>query len=179
MTRSLRGIPSLPELPKLPPIGNRGPRKIRVPGVKVPLQSVEDPLTLARYQKEQTTFPGSLPEFMVFRWLEDHGYQPWLDFIFQSELLGGPSVFGGVKADFVLPGMLGGQGLLLRVQGLHWHYDSTEVQVKDARQRSMLEADGWVVVDVDEDAIYERLDWVMREALRGADHSRKTEQEGG
>lgn len=165
----------LPILPKVPSLGQR--LKMPTPPVaKTPATPGEDPLVLARIEMEASGIVATLPEWLVYRWLERHGFKANEDFFFQSSMYGGTQQYMGVVADFVLPGMIGSQGLVFRVQGLHWHYAKEEQKYHDLEQRLHLEADGWVVIDLDEDDVYERLEYIMPEALRGIDHSRSSRQ---
>jgi hypothetical protein len=144
------------------------------PVAKTPATKGEDPLVLARIEMQASDMVCTLPEWLVYKWLERHGLKADQDFFFQSSMYGGSTQYGGVIADFVLPGLIGSQGLVFRVQGLYWHYSKEDQKYHDLETRLHLEAGGWVVVDLDEDAIYERLESIMPDALKGIDHSRYT-----
>ena len=112
-------------------------------------------------------FPlASLPELVVYDWLSREEYQ----FTFQGEFGGGRKQKGGAVPDFVVN--WGGKGLVLRVQGEYWHTLPGQVE-KDYAQRLQMMGqyvNGLQVtsiVDVWEEPIYRRLDYVMRMAMAG------------
>lgn len=171
--------PSLPGLPKLPDLPSMGRRAAlpKAPATAAPKPPAAlDPLEAARAEMQQSGVTATLPEWMVYRWLLAHGLREVGDFVFQSSQLGGRIHLGGAVADFTLPHLVGAAGLALRVQGLYWHYSTQDEIDKGVTQKAALEAQGWTVIDLDEDDCYERLDYIMQEALKGVDHSRLTRE---
>lgn len=77
---------------------------------------------------------------------------------------------GGLVADFILPKML--PPMVLRVQGLAWHYGAFADPQKDQQQKDQLTNMGYQVIDLDEDDVNERLNYVMTRAMEGIDISR-------
>ncbi len=156
---SLPKLPSIKDMPGLPR-KPRGPRALRgLTAAPTVLESNQPP-------EKPATFQGTLPEWRVYWWLQKHGYE----FDFQSSLLGGRIELGGQVADFLLPNEL--PPMIIRVQGLAWHYGFRGDIPKDQKAKDILEGMGYRVIDVDEDDVNERLDYVMVRAMRGEDISR-------
>lgn len=115
----------------------------------------------------QGRFPlASLPELVVYDWLEKGKHQ----FTFQGEFGGGRQLRGGAVPDFVVN--WGGRGLVLRVQGEYWHSLPGQVERDMVQRMQMLGqyVNGLqvaAVVDVWEQDIYKRRDYVMKMALAG------------
>jgi len=125
-------------------------RKISTERIAVRKQApgkVEDPLEKAALQG----VPGTLPERIVWKWLEDEGrlYEA------QYAELGGRWYAGGAVVDFVLYD-LGERPVALRVQGDYWHgLGFPDRQARDDEQAIRLTARGYVVVDLWEGELYE------------------------
>jgi very-short-patch-repair endonuclease len=93
---------------------------------------------------------ASLPERIVWAWLERENYIYWRQEIF----FGGRGFVGGAVVDFIVLG-LAGQIVALRVQGSFWHGPlHPDRQALDDEQAARLRADGYLVVDLWEDEIY-------------------------
>lgn len=95
---------------------------------------------------------GSPSEYKVFRWLESKGLTAGVDFIFQSDRMGGISHIGNAKIHFLIYA----SKLALRVQGYEWPNLSKKAHSLDVIQRVIWEGKGYTVLDllareVDED----------------------------
>jgi very-short-patch-repair endonuclease len=98
-------------------------------------------------------------ELMVYQWLVDRD----IVFEFQSQLInGGERQLGDATVDFNLLE----SRILIRCQGLYFH-TGAEVEAKDKFQRISLENMGYVVIDLYEDDIHDRLDTAMEKAVIG------------
>lgn len=112
----------------------------------------EDPLE----KRAMQGVPGSLPERIVWKWLEDSGHL----YEVQQALFGGRRIAGGMVLDFYIYS-IGGRPIALRVQGEYWHGPlGPGKKSKDDIQAFRLRARGYLVVDLWERDIY-------REALTG------------
>jgi len=124
----------------------------------------EDPLEKAAAQN----VPGTLPERIVWKWLEDHDYT----FEAQRAEYGGRLVVGGAVVDFLVYGF--GRPIALRVQGTYWHGpEFPERQARDDEQFYRLISLGYGVADLWEHDIYQavlddRLTAYMEDALWSA-----------
>lgn len=107
---------------------------------------------------------GSYPEYLVWKWLRDKGYQPGVDFQFQSSYFGGRMDLGGLVADFVIDALT--PPLIIRVQGEYWHQLPGR-RARDFYEMVQLIEHGFQVVDVWEDDLRTRLDFAMNQALKG------------
>jgi len=107
---------------------------------------------------------GTYPEFLVWKWLRDKGYQPDIDFRFQSSFFGGRLDLGGLVADFVIDAQI--PPLVIRVQGDYWHRLPGRAARDFFEMVRLLEL-GFSVVDVWEDDLMTRLDFTMNEAMKG------------
>ena len=105
------------------------------------------------------TWAGSDLEWMVAWWLRRHK----IEFQYQAGFLGGRRALGGQVADFVIPERM----LILAPQGEYWHYASTEKRGRTLVGKLALQAQGWTVVFLLQRDLETRLDYVMREGLRG------------
>jgi len=98
-------------------------------------------------------------EVMVAGYLTRHSVR----FTFQSKLIGGFSrQLGDAIVDFVLTDL----NILFRVQGTYWH-TSVEEKAKDSVQKLRLQSMGWKVVDLYENDLETRFDFVMQAAIQG------------
>jgi len=132
----------------------RGPRR---PAIERTIREVMD-----EYAAEQGIM-GSLPEYIVHYELTRRGLRDGLHFDFQSSMMGGRLELGGAVADFRFLD----RPLIIRVQGIYWHvpWEAMGLGVTDEEQRLLLEAMGFVVLDLWEDLIMDpdRLDdWMRR-----------------
>ena len=136
--RKLSGNFPAPALPTL-----KRSRTFSYPEVKAP----EDPLEKAAVQGIIAT----LPERIIWKWLIDH------DHVFQTQKpeLGGVRTTGGVTADFVVY-TLTTQKVVFRIQGEYWHGpEFPGTRAHDDEQAGRLRRRGYLVVDLQEAAIYE------------------------
>ena len=109
-------------------------------------------------------WPGSIPEWYIFRALEALK----VDFSYQSSRMGGRLDKGGAILDFFIPAL----NLGINVQSTFYHYGRTESVVNDNLQRIALEGQGIQMIFIDEeDAIANPIRFTQ-DALRGIDHSR-------
>jgi hypothetical protein len=124
----------------------------------------EDPLEAAAKQG----VPGTLPERIVWKWLEDNDHL----FDAQSEQGGGRLSVGGAVVDFLVY-TLAGATVAIRVQGDYWHGPAfPERQARDDEQADRLRQWGYIVADLWEHDIYDavlnhRLDSLIRDAVEG------------
>ena len=81
------------------------------------------------------SWPGTRPEFLVFRALEGLGLKEGEDFQYQSSQQGGRQERGGAVLDFFLPAL----SLGLNVASTYWHYGRPERALNDRAQRESLE----------------------------------------
>jgi very-short-patch-repair endonuclease len=105
-------------------------------------------------------FPGSSLEWRVYWWLE----RKKVDFLFQLDLYGG-SVSGGFIVDFLVRDR--DPGLVLEVQGKPWHFGALGLRADDRIRKAILLNEGYDVVYLLHSDIDDRLDYTMKEALRG------------
>jgi len=109
---------------------------------------------------------GTLPERIIWRWLESQG----LMYEAQYVTMGGRLTVGGAVIDFVVWG-LSGQPVAIRVQGGYWHGPTFhERTIEDQQQADRLRAQGYIVLDLWEQDIYDavrfdRLDAYIRNEL--------------
>lgn len=114
-------------------------------------------------------FPGTLPEYLVFMALIKLGYEG--RFIFQSSQMGGRETKGGTVADFEIPEL----SLMIFVQGEYWHYSQPGRVAQDKIIASQLEAQGYVVIFIDEEDALANATYYTKEALAFRDHSKMKE----
>lgn len=110
-------------------------------------------------------WPGSGAEWAVYWALQ--GLRE--EFQYQVPLLGGRVEAGGTVVDFFLPQYL----LIIRVQGVHWHYEINSARARDDILKLALESKGFEVIDIDEDDALRDPIYYTKEALRGQDHSKR------
>jgi len=124
----------------------------------------EDPLEKAALQD----VPGSLPERIVWKWLERKGH------LYEAQMpqFGGRVLAGGAVVDFIVYD-LAGMPVVIRVQGDYWHGPMRPgQQSRDDDQSARLRLQGYLVVDLWEGDIYEavqhdRLSQYIEGALLG------------
>ena len=100
----------------------------------------------------------SEPERMVKEWLDENN----IIYREQVNIFGGRTEKGGAIVDFIISDVM----IAIRVQGEYWHI-GTAVEARDNLQKEMLTAQGYTVVDIQEEEIYRDVDYVMRKALQG------------
>ena len=98
------------------------------------------------------------PEAIVYRWLTKHD----IPFAFETSIAGGHFELGGAVVDFILTEL----NIALRVQGMYWH-EGVAKEGMDDIQREMLEGKGYIVVDIWEDDLEQRLEETMTLAIQG------------
>jgi len=109
---------------------------------------------------------GSLPERIVWRWLQSQG----LIFEPQYRAMGGRLTVGGAVIDFLVWG-LAGVPVAIRVQGGYWHGPTFhERTIEDRIQADRMRGQGYLVLDLWEQDIYDavlfdRLDAYIRNEL--------------
>ena len=98
------------------------------------------------------------------------GFQPGVDFSYQSALMGGRLDKGGVVLDFVFTDP---PDLAINVQGEYYHYGlgATYIQ-NDIIIRQQMAGQGINLIFIDENDVLEDVDYYVREALNYKDHSR-------
>lgn len=98
--------------------------------------------------------PGTLPERIVWKWLEDNGYR----YITQGAEFGGRLILGGAVVDFLVYD-LAGRVTCLRVMGDYWHGpEFPGRKARDDEQFARLTARGYLVVDLWESDIYQAVE---------------------
>ena len=107
------------------------------------------------------SFPGSALEWRVYWWLEKHKHQ----FYFQLDILGGSTTSGGMIVDFLLTDQH--PELVLEVQGKPWHFGTSDLRAEDRLRKAILINLGFNVVYLRYSDLAERLQYTMKEALRG------------
>lgn len=109
---------------------------------------------------------ASLPERIIWKWLETQR----LAFAPQYVEMGGRLTVGGAVVDFLVWG-LSGQPVAIRVQGGYWHGPTFhERTIEDRIQADRLRGQGYLVLDLWEQDIYDavlfdRLDAYIRNEL--------------
>jgi hypothetical protein len=127
-------------------------------------------MTTQQLQAAPASFPGSMPEYLVYRTLIQLGKQPDVDFTFQSSLMGGRLERGGAVIDFLFSNP---PDLAIAVQGVYFHYEmGSEIQARDQIVREQLAGQGITLIFIDENDIMERPRYYVEEALQYRDHSR-------
>lgn len=88
---------------------------------------------------------GTKPEFIVWKYLTQTKHlKEGEDFVFQSSMFGGRSIFGGIVLDFYIPA----SNMAWRVQGEEFHLLLVKDRIHDMVTRIELEQRGMVVVDL-------------------------------
>jgi hypothetical protein len=127
-------------------------------GPEIPIPPEQDEALLARYEEWKAQYNGSLPEFLVFEFLVIEKKQvPNVDFYFQHPVFGGRTRFGGYILDYYLPTRLEGW----RVMGERWHLEQPEDRARDAIMKVQLMSQGMKVIDLWEDDLMTRRDFVL------------------
>lgn len=113
-----------------------------------------------------TTQTASTPELAVLGVLK----KLEVDFIFQSNQLGGRNVRGGAVVDFLIPSL----SLVINIQSFFWHYGNPDRIAQDRMQQLALEGQGITVIYIDEEDVLRNARYYVEEALQFRDHSRMT-----
>jgi hypothetical protein len=106
---------------------------------------------------------ASLPEYTIAKELDRMG----LVYEFQTPMLGGREVKGGLVADFYLPNY----SLIISVLGVYYHYELNKT-AKDVIEATAIMSQGISTIFIDEDDALKNPHYYIEEALRGIDHSR-------
>jgi hypothetical protein len=106
---------------------------------------------------------GTRPEFITWEYLTKTKKQiEGVDFLFQSNLMGGRMTFAGVVVDFwLLP------STMWRVQGEHFHMLTTADRTRDQLDRIRLEDMGFTLIDLWANDLLTRAMYVLDLAWRG------------
>lgn len=136
------------------------PIKVRRP------DNLQDPKFLAFKNR----YPlASYPEFLVFWWLEDHGYHEFDDFWYQVDFIGGRGARGGLVADFLLE--FTNPRTILEVYGVVFHTAPVrrgpQTLADDIIRKAFYEAKGFRFIRCRDTDLVNRLDYVMRAAVNG------------
>lgn len=159
---SIRPAAEPPKRPRIPGREEEIEREERplrpLAGPEIPIPPEQDEALLARYEGWKTQWNGSLPEFIVFEFLVITKKQkPHVDFYFQHPVFGGRTRFGGYVLDFFLTHRMEGW----RVMGERWHLEKPEDRARDAIMKTQLTSDGIKVIDLWEDDLLTRRDFVL------------------
>lgn len=137
-----------------PPITTRGPK-----GYHAPADSAGPP-------PKPNNLTATEPEWITYWYLSQRIGKGAFDF--QSSVQGGRSGFGGLVADFMLPGRIGPAGLVINIQGSHFHRFTTEERMADLNTKSKYQDQGYEVVYVlDTALIHGGYRYVLEQALQG------------
>lgn len=127
-------------------------------GPEIPIPPEQDEALLARYEVWKAQWNGSLPEFLVWEFLViEKKQKPNVDFYFQRPLFGGRTRFGGYVLDYFFPTRQEGW----RVMGERWHLEQPEDRARDAIMKVQLIAQGLKLIDLWEDDLMTRRDFVL------------------
>ncbi len=113
-------------------------------------------------------WPGSKPELSVYNALLTLGFQPNMDFIYQSPQAGGRMEFGGAVLDFFFPSL----GLAINVQSTYYHYVTQAAMIRDELAQAMMEGWGVRVMFINENDALRDPVYYVKEALVGRDYSK-------
>jgi very-short-patch-repair endonuclease len=151
--------PRVPALPLRRRAFEREGRELRpLAGPEIPIPEPQDEQLQAAYEQWRAVYNGSLPEYIVFKWLVEQKDQVlYVDFIFQHPMFGGRTIFGGFILDFYFPLRLEAW----RVNGLRWHLERAENRAKDSLAKVIVTQRGITVIDLWEDDILQRPDFVL------------------
>lgn len=142
-----------------------------VPEKEIEVEPKTDDQAALDFEAFHQSFGGSpgvatYPEWLCYEWLvKKQNLQEGVDFIYQSNALGGRAVAGGLVVDFeIFP-----VRLYWRVQTEFFHMQDIGVIGADRTTKMQLEGlrNGWKVVDVFESALLRDKDWVLEEAYNG------------
>lgn len=126
-------------------------------------------MTLQQIDTVPADFEGTLPEFIVFQTLVRLGFEPGIDFSFQSALFGGRFEKGGVIIDFLF---FNPPDLAINVQGTFFHEGQGVTTInRDRIARAQLAGQGITLIFIDEEDIRTDPEAFVRDALRYIDRS--------
>lgn len=157
--------PRIPQAPARRRAFERAGRKQRpLADKEFPIPGDENEELLAEYAAWRKRTYGSLPEFIVWKWLREKKHLlEGRDFYYQHPLLGGRTQLGGFLLDFWFPARMEGW----RVMGLRWHLMYTKDRGRDLIARQILEGRGIRILDLWEDDILARTDYTLNLAWQG------------
>lgn len=168
----------MPQVPRPGPHFYRRPRTPDVPGrertfevkgrelrplagPEIPIEDEQAEDFEARFQAWHSFSNGSRPEFIVWEFLTvDKKQLPDLDFVYQYPIFGGRTQFGGYLLDFFLVKRQSGW----RVQGEQFHLLTPKSRARDAISKVQLTHRGIKVIDLWEDDLLNRPDFVLNTA---------------
>ena len=135
-------------------------------GPPIKIEQEQEAALLERFEAWKQKWNGSLPEFIVWEFLVINKKQiPNVDFIFQHSVFGGRTRFGGFILDFFFNMRQEGW----RVQGERFHLEQAQDRARDAIAAVILSSQGMKVIDLWEDDLLSRPDFVLNLAWdRGA-----------
>lgn len=146
-------IPEIGGFEGIPKITERVHRLPRVKAERIVIRPRAYPAESDEKKLEEAAkqgVPGTLPERIVWKWLEDQGFR----FITQGPEFGGRLVLGGAVVDFIVYD-IAGRTVALRVMGDYWHGPTFPGrQARDDEQHDRLLEMGYLVVDLWESDIY-------------------------
>ena len=128
----------------------------RVPEIENPAE--QEIAFLARFDAWRSQTNGSLPEFIVWEFLTIEKKQiPGFDFVFQHPVLGGRTQFGGYILDYFFQMRMEGW----RIQGERFHLEKPRDRARDQIAKAQLSARGLRILDLWEDDLMTRPDFVL------------------
>lgn len=105
---------------------------------------------------------GTVPEWMVFRWLERRmGFRHEMEFVYVP-VVGGLRQREGLQVDFVVLDYLAWQ-----VNGIYWHYRTVDQREKNAMDRAIVESRGYIYCELLDMDIIEQQETTLRLAMQG------------
>lgn len=151
--------PRVPNIPGREEAFEREGRELRpLAGPAIPIPPEQEEALLQRYEVWKASWNGSLPEFLVWEFLVIEKKQvPSVDFFFQHPVFGGRTRFGGYILDYFLSGRREGW----RVMGERYHLEQPEDRARDTIMKAQLMNQGVTIVDLWEDDLMTRRDFVL------------------
>lgn len=141
--------------------GNAEDRISPLAGPSIPIPPEQEENFEARYDAWRSVWNGSVPEFIVWEYLTiQHQLDPLRDFHFQDPVFGGRTKHGGFVVDFAFPS----RQEAWRVQGLRFHLLFPTDRARDALSKVVLSSRGWKVLDLYEDDLLTRPNFVLDKA---------------
>ena len=113
---------------------------------------------------------GSIPEYLVDQELQRRGYQPGIDYVYQSSAFGGRQEIGGKVPDFQFSNP---PGLVISVVGEYYHFEKNGgIKQEDTAVREMLAGLNLTVIFIEDRHALQDIRYYVGEALQFRDHSR-------
>jgi len=133
-------------------------------GPSIPLPADQDTALEDRANAWLATHGGSLLEFIAWDWLVGKKHQiENVDFVMQYPVMGGRTAFGGFISDFYFPGLK----MVWNINGLRWHWVNTDDRARMGIAKLLLASRGILSVDLWEDSLLTRADFVLEKAWHG------------